>query len=61
MWGENITMTKQVLDYKVKELFGATRKLKMIAITMLIDSIADDKAFEVKASIETEREYNKLK
>ena len=40
-------MTKQVLDYKVKELFGATRRLKMIAITMLIDSIADDKAFEV--------------
>ena len=61
LWGENITMTKQVLDYKVKELFGATRSIKMIAITMLIDSIADDKAFEVKASIETEREYNELK
>lgn len=39
-------------DYKVKELFGATRRLKMIAITMLIDSIADD-----KAAIETEKEY----
>lgn len=51
-------MTKQVLDYTVKELFGLTRRLKMIAITMLIDSIADDKGFEVKASIETEVEYS---
>ena len=61
LWGENITMIKQVLDYKVKELFGATRRLKMIAITMLIDSIADDKVFDVVTAIETEREYNEQK
>ena len=44
-------------DYKVKELFVSTRKLKMIAITMLIDSIADDKVFDVVTAIETEKEY----
>ena len=53
-------MHECIEDYKVKELFGATRKLKMIAITMLIDSIADDKVFEAVAAIETEKEYSEF-
>jgi len=53
-------MEKQILDYKVKELFGLSRRFKIIAITMLIDSIADDKAYETKASIETDSEAIKL-
>ena len=54
-------MNTHLLDYKLKALFGLSRRLKLEAITMLIDSIADDKEFEVKAAIETEREYNELK
>ena len=50
-------MHECIEDYKVKELFVSTRKLKMIAITMLIDSIADDKVFEAVAAIETEKEF----
>ena len=49
-------MKSQLLDYKLRELLGLTRKYKLEAITMLIDSIADDKAFEVKADLETKAE-----
>ena len=54
-------MHECIEDYKVKELFVATRKLKMIAITMLIDSIADDKVFDTVTAIETEKEYYEQK
>ena len=49
-------MDTRLLDYTLKQLFGLTRKHKIEAITMLIDSIADDKAFEVKADLETKAE-----
>jgi len=54
-------MDTNLLDYKLKELFGLSRKLKLEAITMLIDSIADDKGFDAVAALETEREYNEQK
>lgn len=50
-----------ILNYTFGELFGLNKSLKLQAIKMLIDSIADDAAFEVKASMETDREYAELK
>ena len=49
-----------ILNYTFGELFGLNKSYKLQAITMLIDSIADDKAFEVKASMETDLEYKEL-
>lgn len=54
-------MNTYLLDYKLKALFGLSRKLKLEAITMLIDSIADDKGYEAVSAIETERECNEQK
>jgi hypothetical protein len=51
-------MNTQILDMTIKDLFGLTRRYKLEAITMLIDSIADDKAFEAKAFYETESTIN---
>ena len=53
-------MNTQLLDYTLKELFMLTRRSKLEAITMLIDSIADDKVYDFKADLETEREYKSL-
>lgn len=49
-------MNTYLLDYKLKELFGLNRKLKLEAISLLIDSIADDKVYEAEAWRETELE-----
>jgi len=49
-----------ISNYTFGELFALNKSFKLQAITMLIDSIADDKAFEVKASIETDLEYKEL-
>jgi len=54
-------MNENVLDYKVKDLFKFNKSIKLKAIKLLIDSIADDKAFEVKAWMETEIEYKEQK
>jgi len=54
-------MDTYLLDYTLKELFMLRRSNKIEAITMLIDSIADDKAFETKAWIETEIEAKERK
>lgn len=54
-------MNAHLLDYQLKELLGLSRKFKLEAITILIDSIADDKAYDAVASIETEREHDKRK
>jgi hypothetical protein len=44
---------------KLKDLFGMARYVKLEAITMLIDSIADDKAYDAVANLETDIEYYK--
>lgn len=49
-------MEKELENYTLKELFKFNRNTKLKAIHVLIDSIADDKAFEVKAYYETEKE-----
>jgi serine/threonine-protein kinase RIO1 len=54
-------MDTRLLDYTLKELFALTRKHKIEAIEMLIDSIRDDAVYEAESAHETEMEYNKLK
>lgn len=54
-------MNTQILDITIKDLFGYTKKYKIEAIEMLIDSIADDKSYETQASIETDAEALKYK
>ena len=54
-------METHLLDYTIKDLFQLNKSIKLKAINLLINSIADDKAFEVKAWMETEREYNEQK
>jgi len=54
-------MNTHLLDSTLKEIFQLNRKGKVEAITMLIDSIADDKIYEAKAGIETEIECKTYK
>lgn len=54
-------MDTMLLDLTIKELMGRTKKYKLEAIKMLIDSIADDKVFEAIASMETDIEANARK
>lgn len=42
-------MDARLLDYKLKELFCLTKKYKIEAINMLIDSIRNDTVDDVKA------------
>jgi hypothetical protein len=51
-------MNTRLLDYTLKELFGLNTKLKKEAILLLIDSIAEDKGYEVEAHYETENSIN---
>jgi len=54
-------MEKPIENHTIKEIYNFNKQLKLKAINLLINSIADDKAFEVKAWMETEREYNEQK
>ena len=54
-------MDKEIFECKLKELFMLKRSLKLEAIIMLIENIADDKVYEAIAAMETEREYNEQK
>lgn len=54
-------MIKELEDYTLKELFKFNEDIKLKAIYKLIDSIGDDKAFEVKAYYETEKEIETMK
>ncbi|WP_297419224.1 hypothetical protein [Clostridium sp.] len=54
-------MDTRLLDYRLKELFGLNKKHKMEAISMLIDSIADDKVYEAESFFETEKQRKELK
>lgn len=48
-------MDTRLLDFKLSELFGLAKKHKLEVIRMLIDSIADSKAYDVEAYYENEK------
>ena len=54
-------MNENVLDCTIKDLFKFNKSIKLKAIKLLIDSIADNKALEAKAWMETEIEYKEQK
>ena len=54
-------MDTQLLNFELKELLMLNKKSKLEAIELLIESIADDKVYDAKASRETDGEYNELK
>ncbi|HEY5587731.1 MAG TPA: hypothetical protein VIK86_02110 [Candidatus Paceibacterota bacterium] len=51
-------MNTHLLDYKLKELFMLSKKNKLYAIKLLIDSISDDAVYDNNAERETELEQS---
>ena len=53
-------MDTHLLDYKLKELFGLSKKIKLSAVKLLIESVADDAVYDNNAERETNIELDKI-
>lgn len=53
-------MDTHLLDYTLKELFMLSKKNKLDVISLLINSIADDKVYDAETFRETELEYKSI-